>query len=198
MTSSRDGPHLSGDWFPKEGRRGIAGLLRQPEHDAFDSALARRGDQESEIWSRLTVLGDQLANLALEVAAHGSRGGRRRLVWGVLSRTSLSLTAVVSAAIGGSVLAVGDLPPWGRDVLAGVAFLAAALGALQAGSEFLADERRHLGYGSLYRQILDYLTVEFPTVDPEPATLKLKEFGDQFDHIRQYASLPPDEVPTPA
>jgi hypothetical protein len=173
-------PHLPSDWFGSEQRMGLEGLLSCTEHHAFNAAIAKR--QSDVSW--LTTVGDQLANIALEAQAHGRRGDTRRVIWGVTSKTTASLTAIVSAAVGGTVLAVNQLPPWGRYALAAVAFLAAALLALQPGDEFAADVRRHVQWTSLHHQIVAYIMVSLPTEAPQQAAGELDSFSADFDLIR--------------
>jgi hypothetical protein len=159
-------------------RDGLRGLLNDRE---FCQLTHRLGS--SELRSELKVIGDLMADMALDALDHAARGSGRRGLWDVTWKAASSLSAVVTAALGGSILAFNSLPSTGRYVLAAIAFLAAAVGALRPGEELEADRRRHNSYASLYRRILHYIMTSLPGASPKEAEAQLKQFNTEFDRI---------------
>lgn len=159
----------------------LVSRLSPPEQERFSQAMA--GSDAAER-SRLHAVGDKLADLAIEVGEHADKGNWRRMVWGSVWKAGGALTAVVTAALGGSILTVNNLPSWGRYAIAGVAFFAAALGALQGAQELVSDQWRHTEYGSLYRQIVSYVQVMLPSTSSESATNQLAAFEKQYVTIQ--------------
>jgi hypothetical protein len=158
----------------------LASRLSKSESDRFWLAM---GGNPAKDPARQTI-GDQLANLAIEVGEHADKGNVRRMLWGSVWKAGGALTAVVTAAVGGSILSINNLPNWGRYTIAGVAFFAAALGALQGAQELVSDQWRHTEYGSLYRQIVAYVQVTLPSTDLNSATDQLAAFEKRYVTIQ--------------
>lgn len=159
----------------------LTSRLSKSESDRFLQAM--KASPATDL-TRRQAIGDQLANLAIEVGEHADKGNWRRMVWGSVWKAGGALTAVVTAAVGGSILTVNNLPNWGRYTIAGVAFFAAALGALQGARELVSDQWRHTEYGSLYRQIVSYIQVTLPTTSLDSATTQLAAFEKQYVTIQ--------------
>lgn len=104
-------------------------------------------------------------------------------MWTVTWKAASSLSAVVTAALGGSILAFNSLPTAARYALAAIAFLAAAIAAIQPGEELAADRRRHNSYASLHRRILHYVLTSLPAASLEDAKTQLDVFNNEFDHV---------------
>jgi hypothetical protein len=140
----------------------------------------------SGVRPEILTIAEQLSQMALEarINSESARGKRNRrlLQWGSWSYGSLS--AVVSAAVGGTVLALSQLPGWVRYVVAGVALAAAALGALNPGLYYSEDRRRNFMYWSFHRWTWQYILVELPTADLTNALARLTERSTAFDAIR--------------
>lgn len=162
----------------RERRHGLKGLLNHEEFTTLTARLLTAG-----LVIERTAVGDLMADIALEAWDHATRGSWRRGVWSVTWKATSSLSAVVTAALGGSILAFNSLPTTARYVLAAIAFLAAAIGAIQPGEELAADRRRHNSYASLHRRILQYLMISLPGVSLEQAGVQLEVFNSEFDHV---------------
>ena len=163
------------------GLTALVSRLSPLEQERFWEAI--EGSPAADRARRLAI-GDKLANVAIEVGEHADKGNWRRMVWGSVWKAGGALTAVVTAAVGGSILTVNNLPNWGRYTIAGVAFFAAALGALQGAQELVSDQWRHTEYGSLYRQIVSYIQVTLPTTSLDSATTQLAAFEKQYVTIQ--------------
>lgn len=179
---------LRGDTFPKDCRRGVEGFLNHVEVQQFKQALQARTAKEGI--DELERLANRLADLGSEVEAHASKGNWRRGVLAVVARATFSLAAVVSAAIGGTVISSGALPAWGRYAIAAAAFASAALSALNIAGDFSADLRRHLLYDSLQRRVRHYILVRLTRGSPEAAATALDRFTAEYCAIRRLQALP--------
>jgi hypothetical protein len=166
---------------------GVSALVFQyseRQRNRFQSAMENSGGDRA----RRESSADALANLALEVCGHYDKGGARRFGWGTLWKAGGALAAIVTAALGGTVLSVNSLPGWGRYTFAGVAFAAAALAALNPAQEWSADNWRHVEYGSLYRQIVSYIFIELPWSNVDALDKQLTVFETRYVAVRHSLS----------
>jgi hypothetical protein len=159
-------------------RSGLKGLLNREEFTTLSARLKAAG-----LTTERTIIGDLMADIGLNAWEHAARGSWRRGTWAVTWKAAGSLQAVVTAALGGSILAFNSLPTAARYALAAIAFLAAAIGALQPREELAADWRRHNSYPSLHRRILHYVMTSLPDASLEKARAQLDVFNAQFDHV---------------
>jgi hypothetical protein len=159
-------------------RTGLRGLLNDEEFTTLTAQL-----KASRLVTERRVVGDLMADIALNAWDHAKRGSWRRGIWTVTWKAASSLSAVVTAALGGSILAFNSLPTAARYALAAIAFLAAAIAAIQPGEELAADRRRHNSYASLHRRILHYVMTSLPGASLEHARTQLEIFNNEFDHV---------------
>lgn len=177
--ASREESKAARGFLPtRDERYGLKGLLNHDEYSKLAASFEAAGSVPE-----LAVIGDLMADMGLEAWNHAARGSWRRGLWGVTWKAAGSLSAVVTAALGGSILAFNSLSSTGRYALAAIAFLAAAMGALQPGEELSADRRRHNSYASLHRRILHYVMTLLPAASPLEARVQLAVFNTEFDHI---------------
>ena len=93
------------------------------------------------------------------------------------------MSAVVTAAVGGAVLALEAWPAWLRYALGSVSLLAAFIGALRPSDYLRRDLLRMDQYSALHRQIWQYLLLELPWATERAATDRAIEFGHALDTV---------------
>lgn len=148
--------------------------------------VQRMNDKLKNSAPDLQAVGEQLAQMALEARINYESGlgkiRRRLMAWGGLSYSSLS--AVVSAAVGGTVLALNELPTWVRYAVAAIALAAAAIGALNPARYYAQDHHRNLQYWSFHRWTWQYILIDLPNADLAEGRARLKERSAALDAIR--------------
>jgi hypothetical protein len=165
----------------------------EPEPHLLSEAELRQRMETAltEATAEVRRISEQLAAMAFEARTeYESRGGARvQWIYRLGSWSYSTLSAVVAAAVGGTVLALDRLPSWVRYAVAALSLVAAALGALRPAAYLARRGRRRDLYRSFHRWTWQYVLVDLPTAALVDARSKLDERGAVLDQIRGLPTL---------
>ncbi len=137
----------------------------------------------------IRTIGEQLSQMALEAKLdhdhYLSRRSREvRWFYRIGSWSYGGLSAVITAAVGGAVLAFSQWPAWLRYTIGTASLIAAFVGALRPSDYLARDLQRKDLYQAFHRWIWQYILIGLPSAKEDHAKAMVDEFGHALDSIR--------------